>query len=216
MHGNLMVYLSAAHKTESCPIHTAKAKTSHLQCLCGISLCIALSWFYIQNSFFQQELPNHMQYSAVSVSCKMSCANILSAGFLGAAVALMFMPRARTVTSGVTATTCALGLAGFARGGFSVNHMDIAPKYAGILMGISNTAGTLAGESQLHVTEVGEAVTLPWGQDGNLLSSRCGVFKRKSERQYKCKQLFSAKHVKNISFQRSCHVYPLAKPKLFK
>ena len=126
-----------------------------------------------------------MQYSVVGVSCKMSCANILSAGFLGAAVALMFMPRARTVTSGVTATTCVLGLAGFARGGFSVNHMDIAPKYAGILMGISNTAGTLAGESQLPVTEVGDAITLPWGQNGNLLSSRCGGYKRKRECQYK-------------------------------
>lgn len=80
--------------------------------------------------------------------------DILPAGFLGAAIALMFMPRARTVTSGVTATTCALGLAGFARGGFSVNHMDIAPKYAGILMGISNTAGTLAGEFGLHVIQI--------------------------------------------------------------
>ena len=29
----------------------------------------------------------------------------------------------------------------FRRGGFSVNHMDIAPKYAGVVMGISNTAG---------------------------------------------------------------------------
>ncbi|KAE8660975.1 putative anion transporter 6 [Hibiscus syriacus] len=29
--------------------------------------------------------------------------------------------------------------------GFAVNHMDIAPKYAGIVMGVSNTAGTLAG-----------------------------------------------------------------------
>ena len=82
----------------------------------------------------------------------LSNANISPAGFLGAAVALMFMPRARTVTGGVTATTCALGLAGFARGGFSVNHMDIAPKYAGILMGISNTAGTLAGGFGLPVT----------------------------------------------------------------
>lgn len=66
-------------------------------------------------------------------------------GFIGAAVALLFMPRAHNITSGVTATTSALALAGFARGGFSVNHMDIAPQYAGILMGISNTAGTLAG-----------------------------------------------------------------------
>lgn len=33
------------------------------------------------------------------------------------------------------------GCLGFSRGGFSVNHMDIAPKYAGMVMGISNTAG---------------------------------------------------------------------------
>lgn len=57
----------------------------------------------------------------------------------------MFMPGAKGMPGGVTAITSVLGLAGFARGGFSVNHMDIAPKYAGILMGISNTAGTLAG-----------------------------------------------------------------------
>ena len=30
-------------------------------------------------------------------------------------------------------------------GGFWVNHMDIGPRYSGILMGITNTAGTVAG-----------------------------------------------------------------------
>ncbi|KAL3151824.1 hypothetical protein ABBQ38_012791 [Trebouxia sp. C0009 RCD-2024] len=91
-------------------------------------------------------------------------------GFLGAAMALMFMPTARTVTSGVTATTCVLGLAGFARGGFSVNHMDIAPKYAGILMGISNTAGTLAGVIGVSVTglllesNAGQDISSGWWQ----------------------------------------------------
>lgn len=79
---------------------------------------------------------------------KVQCVSSGSAGFVGAAIALMFMPRATDVASGVSATTIALALAGFARGGFSVNHMDIAPKYAGILMGISNTAGTLAGGLQ--------------------------------------------------------------------
>jgi hypothetical protein len=48
----------------------------------------------------------------------------------------------------VAATSATLGAAGLARGGFSVNHMDIAPRHAGILMGISNTAGTLAGVLQ--------------------------------------------------------------------
>ncbi|CAI5493103.1 unnamed protein product [Closterium sp. Naga37s-1] len=29
--------------------------------------------------------------------------------------------------------------------GFAVNHMDIAPRFAGVVMGVSNTAGTMAG-----------------------------------------------------------------------
>ena len=58
-----------------------------------------------------------------------------------------FWPMARSVTAGLTATSATLGLAGFARGGFSVNHMDIAPRHAGVVMGISNTAGTVAGRS---------------------------------------------------------------------
>ena len=29
--------------------------------------------------------------------------------------------------------------------GFLVNHLDIGPRYAGILMGIANTAGTIPG-----------------------------------------------------------------------
>ena len=66
-------------------------------------------------------------------------------GFWCAAAALLLMPAATNVSSGVLYTTIALGACGFARGGFSVNHMDIAPKYAGLLMGISNTAGTLSG-----------------------------------------------------------------------
>jgi MFS transporter, ACS family, solute carrier family 17 (sodium-dependent inorganic phosphate cotransporter), other len=40
---------------------------------------------------------------------------------------------------------CVMGLAAFAMGGFGVNHLDVAPRYAGVLMGISNTAGTLPG-----------------------------------------------------------------------
>ena len=34
---------------------------------------------------------------------------------------------------------------GFAWAGFSVNHLDVAPQYAAILMGISNTIGTIPG-----------------------------------------------------------------------
>lgn len=70
---------------------------------------------------------------------------IHAAGFWGAAAGLMLMPLAGSVPVGVAITSLSLGFCGFARGGFSVNHMDIAPKYAGVVMGVSNTAGTLAG-----------------------------------------------------------------------
>ena len=37
--------------------------------------------------------------------------------------------------------------------GFNVNHLDIAPRYAAILMGFSNGIGTLAGLTCPIVTE---------------------------------------------------------------
>ncbi|GIL42012.1 hypothetical protein Vafri_82 [Volvox africanus] len=75
-------------------------------------------------------------------------------GFLSSAVALMLMPGAGAhgVAYGVVVTTLTLGCLGFSRGGFSVNHMDIAPKYAGMVMGISNTAGTVSGVIGVAVT----------------------------------------------------------------
>lgn len=75
-------------------------------------------------------------------------------GFLLSGVALMLMPAAQSVLVGVLATTFTLGALGMSRGGFSVNHMDIAPKYAGVVMGISNTAGTLSGVIGVAVTGV--------------------------------------------------------------
>ena len=41
---------------------------------------------------------------------------------------------ARSVGTGVLLTSLSLACAGFSRGGFSVNHMDVAPKFAGVVM----------------------------------------------------------------------------------
>jgi ACS family sodium-dependent inorganic phosphate cotransporter len=41
--------------------------------------------------------------------------------------------------------TIGVGLGAFSLSGFAVNHLDIAPNYASILMGISNTFGSLPG-----------------------------------------------------------------------
>ena len=45
----------------------------------------------------------------------------------------------------MTFLTIGVGLGGISLAGFSINHIDIAPRFAGVLMGITNTAGTLPG-----------------------------------------------------------------------
>jgi MFS transporter, ACS family, solute carrier family 17 (sodium-dependent inorganic phosphate cotransporter), other len=41
--------------------------------------------------------------------------------------------------------TIAVGLGAFAWSGFAVNHLDIAPQYASIIMGFGNTFATIPG-----------------------------------------------------------------------
>ena len=45
----------------------------------------------------------------------------------------------------ITFLSLSIGCSGFAVAGFPVNSLDIAPKYAGILLGIVNVMGTLPG-----------------------------------------------------------------------
>ncbi|XP_071735863.1 probable anion transporter 5 [Rutidosis leptorrhynchoides] len=66
-------------------------------------------------------------------------------GFAVASFALIAIPHFRTPNGVVLCSSLALGFLALGRAGFAVNHMDIAPRYAGIVMGVSNTAGTLAG-----------------------------------------------------------------------
>ncbi|XP_019058053.1 PREDICTED: probable anion transporter 5 isoform X2 [Tarenaya hassleriana] len=68
-----------------------------------------------------------------------------SVGFIVASASLMALPFFRTSSGVIFCSSVALGFLALGRAGFAVNHMDIAPRYAGILMGVSNTAGTLAG-----------------------------------------------------------------------
>ena len=50
----------------------------------------------------------------------------------------------------------------FVTGGFSVNHMDIAPRHAGTLMGITNTAGAIPGIIGVFVTGLILELTGSW------------------------------------------------------
>ncbi|XP_062211794.1 probable anion transporter 7 isoform X2 [Phragmites australis] len=66
-------------------------------------------------------------------------------GFVVSAIALMALPLFSTPSGTVICSAISLGFLALGRAGFAVNHMDVAPKFAGIVMGVSNTAGTLAG-----------------------------------------------------------------------
>lgn len=66
-------------------------------------------------------------------------------GFGIEALFLILVGMANGTKTAIFALTLAVGFSGFAISGFNVNHLDIAPRYASILMGISNGFGTLAG-----------------------------------------------------------------------
>ena len=51
---------------------------------------------------------------------------------------------------GVMSVGTALGA--LVTGGFAVNHMDLAPRHAGTLMGITNTAGTIPGIIGVYIS----------------------------------------------------------------
>jgi ACS family sodium-dependent inorganic phosphate cotransporter len=66
-------------------------------------------------------------------------------GFGGPAAALLALTQVETAGAAV-AVMCVSTLLGAAvAAGFACNHLDIAPRHAGALMGLSNTAGTIPG-----------------------------------------------------------------------
>ncbi|XP_054762295.1 vesicular glutamate transporter 2-like [Lytechinus pictus] len=66
-------------------------------------------------------------------------------GFGGEAIFLLVTAYSRGRMLAIISLCLAVGSSGFAISGFNVNHLDIAPRYASILMGISNAVGTLSG-----------------------------------------------------------------------
>lgn len=66
-------------------------------------------------------------------------------GFGGEALFLIGVAFAKTESTSLICLIIAVGSSGFAISGFNVNHLDIAPRYASLLMGLSNGVGTLSG-----------------------------------------------------------------------
>jgi ACS family sodium-dependent inorganic phosphate cotransporter len=66
-------------------------------------------------------------------------------GCSGIATALFIVGEVESAWMAIAIMSVGNALGAFVTGGFVVNHMDIAPRHAGTLMGITNTAGTIPG-----------------------------------------------------------------------
>lgn len=65
--------------------------------------------------------------------------------FVGQTVCMLLAAFFLQPVASVTFITIGVALAAFAYSSFSVNYLDIAPQFAGILMGICNSFSTVAG-----------------------------------------------------------------------
>ncbi|MDA8773116.1 ACS family MFS transporter [Luminiphilus sp.] len=83
-------------------------------------------------------------------------------GFGGLTSALLIVGHLDTVWLAIATMTVGSALGAFVTGGFAVNHMDIAPRHAGTLMGITNTAGAIPGIIGVFVTGLILEVTGSW------------------------------------------------------
>ena len=75
----------------------------------------------------------NINYLAIILGCLLAGSCILATGYCAAmedAIAFLIL---------------GVGFSGLNATGYAVNHLDIAPRYAGILMGFSNTFATIPG-----------------------------------------------------------------------
>lgn len=83
-------------------------------------------------------------------------------GFGGIAIALAVVGEVESVWLAIAIMATGNALGAFVTGGFAVNHMDIAPRHAGTLMGITNTAGTIPGIIGVFVSGLILELTGSW------------------------------------------------------
>ena len=84
-------------------------------------------------------------------------------GFLGAGLLLLCLPLVSTGLGGVVLITATFAALGVSRAGFAVNHMDVAPRQASVVLGLSNLFGTIAGV--LSVPYVGMVLHVAGGAE---------------------------------------------------
>jgi len=97
-------------------------------------------------------LGDHMIKSGRSVTYVRKSLQVVGSG--GPALALIIMAGTDSAIVAVTLLTVALALGAFSYAGFASNHLDISPRHAGAIFGISNTAGTIPGIIGVALTGV--------------------------------------------------------------
>lgn len=73
-------------------------------------------------------------------------------GCLGTAISLLVVGQVESAWTAIAVMSAGTAVGAFVTGGFAVNHMDIAPRHAGTLMGLTNTAGTIPGVIGVYVS----------------------------------------------------------------
>jgi len=85
-----------------------------------------------------------------------------SIGFGGPVIAFMIVGEVASLGAAISIMCIGVSFGAFAAGGFMVNHMDIAPRHAGKLMGITNTAGTIPGIVGVYISGLILQATGSW------------------------------------------------------
>jgi ACS family sodium-dependent inorganic phosphate cotransporter len=80
----------------------------------------------------------------------------------GIATALLVVGEVENAYAAIAVMSVGNAIGAFVTGGFAVNHMDLAPRSAGTLMGITNTAGTIPGIIGVYVSGLILAATGSW------------------------------------------------------
>jgi ACS family sodium-dependent inorganic phosphate cotransporter len=85
-----------------------------------------------------------------------------SIAFGGLAICLFLIPMVESAWAAIGILCLGKVFSAAGIGGFNVNHMDIGPKYAGSLMGITNTAGTIPGIVGVYISGLILELTGSW------------------------------------------------------
>jgi MFS transporter, ACS family, solute carrier family 17 (sodium-dependent inorganic phosphate cotransporter), other len=109
--------------------------------LAGMYLTNLIEKKYLNDLFFFVDWAQEKGYlTTTQVRRYFNCG-----AFLAQTVFMMLAAFFLHPVSSMVCITIAVGLGAFAWSGFAVNHLDIAPQYASILMGFSNTWATIPG-----------------------------------------------------------------------